>query len=194
MNKFVFCWLVAGRLLAVESLSAQTQIVPGQGIGPLLIGQSYEEVVALLGFEGKLKTFSDYVSEVLFSESPDNYLECRIGFDYYVRYEHLLTLPVSYVFYKEDKINQIMVSSLPAYYRDLSRDIKTAQGSAFWGTAEDIRRSYGVESVIRDFPAFMYSAMFYFSRGISFHMHSGEYRTAHIFQPPGADLMQSFSR
>jgi hypothetical protein len=188
------CRFLAALCLLPLGASAQVQLLPGEGIGPLKIGQSYEEVVSILGFKGKLKTYSDYVAEVLFSENPSDFLECRIGFDYYVRYEHLLTLPVSYVFYEDDKINQIMVSSLPAYYRDLARDVQTPQGLAFWSTDEAIRRQYGAESLLRDYPGFMTTEMFYFSKGLGLQLRNREFRNAHIFKPPDAELQRSFAR
>ena len=47
--------------------SAHSQnIVPGEGVGPFKIGQSYEEMRFILGFKGEIKTFDDYLNEVLF--------------------------------------------------------------------------------------------------------------------------------
>jgi len=106
-------FLVCGQDIIIEE---------GAGVGALRIGQSFEEVVEVLGFSGDLKTYDDYLAEELFNENPETAFECVLGFDYYVKYTHLLKLPVSYVFFKDNVLTQIMVSSFPEYYFSIAKD------------------------------------------------------------------------
>ena len=173
--------------------TARAQVImPGKGVGALRIGQSYEEMRTILGFKGELKTYEDYIDEVLFTEDPDKVLECRIGFDYYIKFEHLLTIPVSYVYFKDNKINQIRVTSLPGYYRAIAEDIKTPKGLSFWSGEPAVHKLYGDPDFIREYKDFMFEAWFYFGKGIAFNFREGRYRAAHIFKPPSGELIREF--
>lgn len=174
--------------------SGAQEIVPGKGVGPLRIGQSYEEMRYVLGFKGELKTYEEYLDEVLFTEDPEDVLECQIGFDYYIRFEHLLTLPVSYVYFKDNIINQIRVTSLPGYYRAIAEDVKTQEGLSFWSEGQEVRKIYGPPDFIKEYHDFMFDAWFYFDEGITFNFREGRYRAAHIFEPPAEKLIERFSK
>ncbi len=167
-------------------------IEEGIGIGPLKLGQSFEEVVHILGFNGDLKTYDDYVAEELFFEDPENSLECAIGFDYYVKYEHLLTLPVSYVYFKDNVINQIKVSSFPEYYFSIARDTKTKSGLDFWAATTKVEEIYGSPDLKVNYDSFILDAYFYFDKGITFNMREDNYRTAHIYQEQSDALFNEF--
>jgi hypothetical protein len=128
-------------LLFLTSIVLQGQeivIVEGSAVGPLKLGQSFEEVVNILGFNGDLKTYDDYIAEELFFEDPENQLECAIGFDYYVKYEHLLKLPIAYIYFKDNVINQVKVSSFPAYYFSIARATKNQAGVGLLGYFEPV--------------------------------------------------------
>jgi hypothetical protein len=167
-------------------------IFEGSGVGPLKLGQSFEEVVNILGFNGDLKTYDDYVAEELFFEDPENQLECAIGFDYYVKYEHLLTLPVAYVYFKDNVINQIKVSSFPEYYFSIAKVTKTSKGLDFWAASNQVEKLYGVPDLKVNYDSFILNAYFYFDKGITFNMRENNYRTAHIFQEQSSELFNSF--
>lgn len=168
-------------------------IEAGAGIGDLKIGQSYEEVQHVLGFQGKLKTYDDYLAEELFNEEPEDFLECVIGFDYYVKFEHLLTLPVSYVFFIDDKVNQIMVSSFPAYYFAIAKSGSTAEGLKFWDDENKMIRIYGEPALVVDYENFILKSCFYFLNGITFNLRDGMVRSAHIYRAPEKMKTDKFS-
>jgi len=174
--------------------SAYSQnIVPGEGVGPFKIGQSYEEMSFILGFKGEIKTYDDYLNEVLFTEDPADALECLIGFDYYIKFEHLLTLPVSYVYFKNNEINQIRVTSLPVYYRSIAEDINTLEEVHFWEYKEKVHEVFGEPDLVKDYNDFMFKAWFYFKKGIVLNFRDGKYRAAHIYKFPGAGPVREFS-
>ncbi len=188
MKKLGLIWM-----MAVISMPAFAQkITSGRGIEALKLGQTYEEVVEVLAFKGKLKTYDDYLAEELFNMDPDEALECVIGFDYYVRYEYLLTLPVSYAFFKDNRLVQIMVSSIPQYYHALARDIKTEKGLKFWSEAAAVEQLYGPPAMQKQYPDFILNTMFYLENGIAMQVRDDLYRSVHIFQMPESDVAARF--
>lgn len=166
----------------------------GVGVGPLRLDQSFEEVVNILGFGGDLKTYDDYLAEELFNEDPEIALECAIGFEYYVKYEHLLTLPVSYVFFKDNKINQIKISSFPAYYFAIAKDTKTKNGLNFWDESNQVVDIYGSPDLTVNYEGFILDSYFYFESGITVNLREDNYRSAHIYTRPNQDVIESFTK
>ena len=184
-------------LLAVCSSVANGQgliIDEGVGVGQLKLGQSFEEVVNILGFTGDLKTYDDYLAEELFNEDPEFALECVIGFDYYIKYEFLLTLPVSCVFFKDNVISQIKVSSFPQYYFAIAKDTKTKSGLDFWSERNTIIDIYGSPDLKVNYDSFILDSYFYFEDGITLNLRDGEYRSAHIYSKLDASSIEKFSR
>ena len=182
---FIGSFLVKGQSVIVEE---------GIGIGQLKLGQSFEDVVNLLGFGGDLKTYDDYLAEELFNEEPDIALECVIGFEYYVKYEHLLTLPVSYVFFKDNVITQIKISSFPAYYFAVARDTKTSGGLNFWSEGNSITSLYGAPDLKVNYDSFILDSYFYFNRGITFNLREDNYRSAHIYTKVDSQTIEKFRK
>jgi len=174
-------------------LKGQNLIIEeGVGVGPLKLGQSFEEVVNILGFSGDLKTYDDYLAEELFSVDPDIALECVIGFDYYVKYEHLLTLPVSYVFFKDNVITQIKVSSFPEYYFAIAKDTKTKNGLNFWAERKNVEDVYGTPDLQVKYESFIIDSYFYFEDGITLNLRDNNYRSAHIYPKPEPGVLAKF--
>ena len=177
--------LLKGQKLIIEE---------GVGVGPLKLGQSYEEVVSILGFSGDLKTYDDYLAEELFSVDPDVALECVIGFDYYVKYQHLLTIPVSYVFFKNNLITQIKVSSFPEYYFAIAKDTETKHGLDFWAQSKNIEDMYGAPDLKVKYDSFILDSYFYFNDGITLNLRDNNYRSAHIYPKQDQQIVEKFEK
>lgn len=169
-------------------------IEEGVGVGPIKLGLSFEEVVKILGFDGDLKTYDDYLAEELFNEDPEIALECAIGFDYYIKYEHLLTLPISYVFFKDSLLNQIRVSSFPEYYFSIAKDTKTKYGLNFWDEDKSVVDIYGVPALEVNYENFILNSYFYFEQGITVNLREKNYRSAHIYQKLDTPTIEAFSK
>lgn len=182
-------FLVLTHFLSAQEEKKEIYIKPGEGIGQLKIGQSYEEVQSILGF-GKLKSYDDYLAEELFNQRPESMLECVIGFDYYIKYEHLITLPVEYIYFKDDKINQIKVTSFPEYYHDLSEDVVLTQGFEFWQTSEIMQDLYGKPGFSHNYDWYLLKSYFYPETGIVFNFREDTFRTAHIFEKKGVEIIE----
>lgn len=176
-------------------LKGQNLIIDeGNGVGPLKLGQSFEEVVNTLGFGGELKTYDDYLAEELFSEDPEIALECVIGFEYYIKYEHLLTIPVSYVYFKDNVITQIRVSSFPAYYFSIARDTQTKSGLSFWAEDKNVEEIYGKPDLKVNYEGFILNSYFYFEDGITVNLRENNYRSAHIYSRLDPKIAEQFSK
>lgn len=188
MKKLGLIWMMA---VIAAPVFAQ-QITSGRGIEALKLGQTYEEVVEVLGFKGKLKTYDNYLAEELFNMNPEEALECALGFDYYVRYEYLLTLPVSYAFFKDNRLVQMMISSIPQYYHALARDVETEKGLKFWSGAAAVEQLYGPPAMQKQYPDFILNTMFYPDNGIAMQVRDDLYRSVHIFQLPSSDVVAEF--
>lgn len=165
----------------------------GVGVGQLKLGQSFEEVVDILGFDGDLKTYDDYLAEELFTENPEITLECAIGFDYYIKYEHLISLPISYIFFKENVISQIKVSSFPEYYFPIAKDTKTKTGLLFWSEEDEITNIYGDPDLKVNYDSFILDSYFYFDKGITLNLREDNFRSAHIYSKLDSDTISKFS-
>ncbi len=171
-----------------------TVIEEGVGVGQLKIGQTYKEVEDILGFAGNLKTYDDYLAEELFNESPEIALECALGFDYYVKYEHLLTLPISYVFFKDNIVSQIKISSFPAYYFPVAKDAQTKTGLNFWASNKEVIDVYGDPELKVVYDGLILDAYFYFENGITINLRENDYRSAHIYTKPDQGIIENFRK
>lgn len=180
--------------VTLPSIGQSLVIEEGKGVGPLTLGQSFEEVVNVLGFGGDLKSYDDYLAEELFNEDPEIALECAIGFDYYIKYEHLLTIPVSYVFFKDNVITQIKVSSFPEYYFAIAKDTKTKNGLDFWAESKNVLDAYGSPDLKVNYDSFILDSYFYFDDGITLNLRDDNYRSAHIYTKLDAQTIESFSK
>ena len=188
ISSFLYLFLCISFISNGQSVLVQE----GVGVGPLKLGQSFEEVVHILGFGGDLKNFDDYLAEELFQDDPEIALECAIGFEYYVKYEHLLTLPVSYVFFKDDVITQIKVSSFPEYYFAIARDTRTSNGLDFWSEDNSVTNIYGNPDLKVNYESFILDAYFYFDKGITFNLRDGNFRSAHIYSKLDQQTIEKF--
>ena len=191
MKKLSFFILLFFTYLA--TMGQDVIIEEGAGVGPLRLGQSYQEVIDILGFGGELKTYDDYLAEELFNDDPEIALECAIGFDYYVKYEHLLTIPVSYVFFKENVITQIKVSSFPEYYYAVAKATKTGSGLTFWAETENVIDIYGTPDLKVNYDNFILDSYFYFADGITLNLRENNYRSAHIYSRLAPEMVEKFS-
>lgn len=178
--------------LSYISKGQSVMVEEGIGVGPLKLGQSFEEVVHILGFGGDLKNFDDYLAEELFQDDPEIALECAIGFEYYVKYEYLLTLPVSYVFFKDNVITQIKVSSFPEYYFAIARDTRTSNGLDFWSEENSVTSIYGDPDLKVNYESFILDSYFYFDKGITFNLRDDNFRSAHIYSKLGQETIEKF--
>jgi len=180
-------------LVAGLSNAQKITITEGDGVGLLKIGQSVNDLVNVLGFKGTLKTYDDYVAEELFTEDPAKSLECIIGFDYYIKYQHLITLPVSYIFIKNNVISQIKLTSFPEYFFGISRATATSAGLPFWANKDDMIKLYGKPDAAREYESFILETSVYFDKGIAFSFRDSNYRVAHIFKKPSAEQIKKFN-
>lgn len=153
---------------------AQPIISPGKGIEDVKIGSTPDEIVWALGFKG-LKLTKEGVAEVLKVQAE----MLGIDFDYVYNYQHIMALPVSTVYFKDDKAVIIVISSYPEYNEVLCLGIKTSEGLNFWDGESEMKKLYGknYESKSSDFQFY-----FYRDKGLSVSVDGKDIRTMSIFK------------
>lgn len=165
--------LLAALILTCQFAFSQAIIKAGEGITDLKIGSTTDEVEWILGFRG-LKLMSEGVPEVLKIQAE----MLDIDFDYVYNYQHIMALPVSTVYFKNDKVVMIVVSSYPEYNEILCIGIRTQKGLNFWDTVKEMKKIYGKEpeSLESDFNFYYYKDL-----GLSVSIDNNGIRTMSIF-------------
>jgi hypothetical protein len=111
-----------------------------------------------------------------------------------VKYELLLTLPISYVFFKDNLISQIKVSSFPEYYFSIAQDTRTKYGLDFWAEEKSVVDIYGVPGLKVNYENFILNSYFYFWNGITINFRENNYRSAHIYKKLDPQTIEAFSK
>lgn len=170
--KLHLCFLFfVGALLA----QAQPVIDAGEGINDLKIGNDPDEVVWVLGFKG-IKLTREGVADVLKIQAE----QLGIDFDYVYNYQHIMALPISTLYFKNDKVVMIVVSSYPEYNEVLCLGIKTKDGLNFWDNEHAMKKIYGkkYETKSSDFQFYYYR-----DQGLGVSIDDNQIRTMTIFKP-----------
>lgn len=150
-------------------------LISGEGIMDVKIGADWDEVEWELGFKGKKIDSVDVASTlVLIAE------ESGINFDFVVSYQHIMWLPVSDLFFKDDKICMIQLSSYPEYYKMLCVDIGTTEGLNFWDDMDRVNDIYGSKIDLKKEEK---SYIVFNNKGLGVELLNNEVRTMFIFQP-----------
>ena len=128
-----------------------------------------------LGFKG----------EMISSESSDkgaNHIanSLDMSYDFLVTYQHLMWLPISELYFKENKLCMIRLSSYPEYNQMICGDLGTMEGLSFWDDPEKVVSIYGsIDSQSNsDKTYYIYS-----EKGLAVEMTDNEVRAMFIFQP-----------
>ena len=161
-------------LLFLPSIYAQIIIEPGKGINNLKIGSTPDEVVWEMAFKG-IKLTKAGVPEVLKIQAD----MLSMDFDYVYNYQHIMAIPVSTVYFKNDKVVMIVVSSYPEYNEVLCLGVKTKEGLNFWDDEHAMKRIYGKkhETYQSDFDFHYYPEL-----GLSVSIDDKQIRTMTIFK------------
>jgi len=148
-------------------------LIPGEGIMDVKLGADWDEIEWELGFKGKKVEKEKATPSVNFIAQ-----QAGIEFDFVVRYQHIMWLPVSDLYFKEGKVNLIVLSSYPEYYQMLCADIGTTEGLNFWNNTEDVKRIYGVKNEVKSNDE---SYFFYRKKGLGVELLENEVRSMFIF-------------
>jgi len=150
-------------------------LISGEGIMDVKIGADWDQVEWELGFKGEKKESSSVSADLLFLANATN-----VEFDFVVSYQHIMWLPVAELFFKNDKICMIQLTSYPEYNQMLCGDIGTIEGLNFWDDSEKVKEIYGnFEQLEKDGKSYYV----YNNKGIAVELLDNEVRTMLIFQP-----------
>lgn len=150
-------------------------LIPGEGIMDIKLGADWDEIEWELGFRGEKLSY-EQTSEK-FKLIARN---AGIDFDYMVRYNHIMWLPVSDLLFKDDKVCMIQLSSYPEYNQMISADIGTTEGLNFWDTPIEIEKVYGKFRSISNGDK---TIVLINNKGLGVELSENEVRTMFIFQP-----------
>ena len=162
-------------LIFIVEKSCGQFIIPGEGLMDVKIGSDWDEIEWELGFKGKKIRKSDVSSSLLHLSKTAN-----VEFDFVVSYRHLMWLPVSELYFKNDRVCMIRIDSSPDYYKMLCVDIGTVEGLNFWDKTERVKEIYGS----RKFSKHDGKSFVAFSNiGLGVELSEDEVRSMVIFQP-----------
>ncbi|MCK5103960.1 MAG: hypothetical protein KAQ62_09200 [Cyclobacteriaceae bacterium] len=149
-------------------------LIPGEGIMDVKIGADWDEIEWELGFRGKKIDRINVIPALKFIAR-----EADIDFDYVVSYQHIMWLPVSDLFFKNDKVCMIQLSSYPEYYKMLCVDIGTTEGLNFWDAADRVKEIYGSNTNSKNEKK---SYFVFNDKGLGVELLENEVRSMFIFQ------------
>ena len=156
--------------------SALAQVItPGQGIDDIQLGTSYEDITWFLGFDGDKMKEQDY--------QKLDIKESFVQYDYAASYNLILELPVTRIFFKDEKAVMIKVSSIPDYNKIISEDIETSGGLKFWDTLKDLQRVHGERYLQIDNQENGVTHYIFPQKGITFNIQDNQIREITIYQP-----------
>ena len=176
--KYSFLLLFVG----IIKISTAQSVVPGQGIDDIKIGSSPQDVEDILGFLGKKISYEDYQERLSFLDG-EKVIENFIGFDYCLSYRHIMLLPITNIFFKDDKVVMIVIDSNPEYNRRTARALKTSAGLKFWDDLDRMEEIYGSDYGFKRYKKIGADYFYYFDKGIGFSYNRGFVRAIHIFSP-----------
>jgi len=150
-------------------------LIPGDGIMGVKVGADQDETEWELGFKGKKIEYQN-------SDEKIRNIASKIGiqFDYMIKYNHVMWLPVSELLFKDGKVCLVQLSSYPEYNQMLSSDIGTIDGLNFWDTEEALSKIY------RNYQSFSSDErkiVIIKNRGLGVELHENEVRSMFIFEP-----------
>jgi hypothetical protein len=150
-------------------------VIPGEGIMDVKIGADWDEVEWELGFKGTKVNKNAADPELKFMAE-----KAGVDFDFIVMYQHLMWLPVSEVFFKDDKVCMIQLNSYPEYNKMLCADIGTVEGLNFWDNPERVKEIYNNPVNAKNGEN---SYILFKDKGLGVQIFENEVRTMFIFQP-----------
>ena len=149
-------------------------IIPGEGLMDVKIGADWDEIEWELGFKGKKLEKGEEDPDLSFISDVS-----AVDFDFVVSYQHIMWLPVSALFFKDNKVCMIQLSSYPEYYTMLCVDIGTVEGLNFWDNQSHTKELYGNQQTMEHGGK---SYIMYKQHGLGVELFEGEIRSMLIFQ------------
>lgn len=173
MNRVATFLFIFFFLISVNSYAQF--LIPGEGIMDVKIGADWDEIEWELGFRGEKVDFSDSREEIkMIAQKAD------IEFDFMIKFNHLMWLPVSELLFKDGKVCMVQLSSYPEYNQMMSADIGTLEGLNFWDGTNEIEQVYGDFQSLNSGDK---SIILIKEKGLGVELSKNEVRKMFIFQP-----------
>jgi len=150
-------------------------IIPGEGVMDVKLGADWDQIEWELGFKGEMvekeneDMAANHVAELT-----------NISYDFIVSYQHLMWLPISELYFKDNKLCMLRLSSYPEYNQMICGDLGTLEGLNFWDNSEKVMGIYGPfdSDNVSGKSYYIYS-----EKGLALEMTDNEVRAMFIFQP-----------
>jgi hypothetical protein len=167
--------------------SIDFEIIPGTGIGEVVLGEPLSRIVAVLG---PVEKRTEYAKEItMYTEFGRNIKlisEFYLQFDYsveYSRHTNKSRYPVFKVFFKDGKAVQITLSIFP-YEEAHIKQPYISPDLHFNATKEQMESVLGKDYVFHE-DKFGYGIYQYLSKGVTFMIKKGGITTIKIYKPFG---------
>jgi len=175
--------LLATASFAAHTAKAQSTVVSGKGCGGIKLGDSYSNVVALLG---EPDTDKQPFSELGYSYSAPDLIFFYLGIDHYIEYNNSETVKRDYpvfrlYFNKAGKLVYFTLTSF-GYSSKVYNKVSFSEGLQYFDTPSDMKKTIGKDYFI-DYTDETYERYYFLRKGYELVFEEGELRAMHIFAP-----------
>jgi len=191
---------IASTALAQQKTKATpisySQIIPGKGVGELVLGISTEKAIELLGMPEKSRNYEQeqYEEVVKFGKNISQELCYNTHYDRVFKYNNTCDAHIDYPVYKlYFRNNQLVYMVLTSYgYDDAIYSKFTAgNGISFHQSGEKIKSKMGYPEIIQEHYVGEY---LYMQRGIDFLTENNEMRAMFIYEPVENEVAQAIKQ
>ncbi len=179
-----------------QSAVKSTKIIPGKGVGELVLGISTEKAIALLGKPEKSRSYEEEQRDevVKFGKNISQELCYNTHYDRVFKYKNdcdaKIDYPVYKLYFRDNKLVYMVLTSY-GYDDALYSKFTASNNIAFHNTGQKIKSSFGYPEIIEERIVGEY---LYMQRGIDFLTENNEMRAVFIYQPIEMEVAQAIKQ
>jgi len=190
---FLFSLSAFAQQRTKATLISYTQIVPGKGVGELVLGISTEKAIAILGEPEKSRSYEEEQFEevVKFGKNISQELCYNTHYDRVFKYKNDCDARIDYPVYKlYFRNNELVYMVLTSYGYDNAfyGQFTAGKNISFHNTGKKIKDAMGYPEIIQERYVGEY---LYMQRGIDFLTENNEMRAIFIYEPVENEVAQA---
>lgn len=176
--------------------TSQTQIIPGKGIGELLLGISSEKAIEILGQPEKSRNYQQEQDEevVKFGKNVSLELCYNTHYDRVLKYKNTaeanIKYPVYKLYFRNNKLVYMVLTSY-GYNTAVYEKLKIKNNLKFHNSGEAIKKSMGYPEITQERYVGEY---LYMQNGIDFLTEQNELRAVFIYEPIETEVAQAIKQ
>ncbi len=196
MCKNLVLIIVLTAISAAAFAQQVTKIVPGKGVGELVLGITTEKAIQLLGAPEKSRTYEQEQAEevVKFGKNISQELCYNTHYDQVLKYKNdcdsKIDYPVYKLYFRENKLVYMVLTSY-GYDDALYSKFTTANNIKFHTQPVKIKNTMGYPEISEDRYVGEY---LYMQRGIDFLTENNELRAMFIYEPVEREVAQAIKQ